>query len=109
LLEKEQPKLDKITKELAEKISDKLPIIYSEENFEGVAVRYRQQINENSKTFEVTPGDRMSAFSFSGKFSNKNFAKWSAVAKLVYMAVEFAINDLKLKPAEKENTSEIED
>jgi glucose/mannose-6-phosphate isomerase len=49
LLEKEQPKLDKITKELAEKISDKLPIIYSEENFEGVAVRYRQQINENSK------------------------------------------------------------
>ncbi len=60
------------------------------------------KIDENSKTFEVTPGDRMAAFSFSGKFSNKDFAKWSAVSKLVYMAIEFAINDLKLKPEEKD-------
>ena len=34
---------------LAKKIVGKLPIIYSAPNFEGVAIRFRQQINENSK------------------------------------------------------------
>ncbi len=34
---------------IAKKIFGKLPIIYSASHFEGVAVRFRQQINENSK------------------------------------------------------------
>lgn len=34
---------------LASKIHQKIPILYSEGNIEGVAVRWRQQINENSK------------------------------------------------------------
>ena len=34
---------------VAKKIYGKLPIIYSSGNFEGVAVRFRQQLNENSK------------------------------------------------------------
>lgn len=34
---------------IAKKILGKLPIIYASDNFEGVAIRFRQQINENSK------------------------------------------------------------
>jgi glucose/mannose-6-phosphate isomerase len=34
---------------IAKKINGKLPIIYSADNFEGVAIRFRQQLNENSK------------------------------------------------------------
>jgi glucose/mannose-6-phosphate isomerase len=34
---------------LAEKLHRKVPVIYSQANYEGVCVRFRQQINENSK------------------------------------------------------------
>jgi glucose/mannose-6-phosphate isomerase len=34
---------------LAEKLHKKIPVIYSQANFEGVAIRFRQQINENAK------------------------------------------------------------
>jgi glucose/mannose-6-phosphate isomerase len=34
---------------LSKKIFGKLPIIYSSDRFEGVAIRFRQQLNENSK------------------------------------------------------------
>jgi glucose/mannose-6-phosphate isomerase len=34
---------------IAKKIEGKLPIIYAPDNFEGVAIRFRQQINENGK------------------------------------------------------------
>lgn len=46
---KEAASLQKITAQLAEKIYDKMPVLYSDEKFEGVCVRYRQQINENAK------------------------------------------------------------
>ena len=34
---------------ITEKLYNKIPVIYTDANFEGVAVRFRQQINENSK------------------------------------------------------------
>lgn len=34
---------------LAEKLHKKIPVIYSQANYEGVCTRFRQQINENSK------------------------------------------------------------
>lgn len=34
---------------LAEKLHKKIPVIYSAANYEGVAVRFREQINENAK------------------------------------------------------------
>ena len=34
---------------IAEKLMGKIPVIYADANYEGVAVRFRQQINENSK------------------------------------------------------------
>lgn len=36
-------------KALAEKIGDRTPVIYSEASNEGIAVRWRQQLNENAK------------------------------------------------------------
>ena len=39
----------KKAKAIAKKIVGKLPIIYSAATYEGVAIRFRQQLNENSK------------------------------------------------------------
>jgi glucose/mannose-6-phosphate isomerase len=49
LLHAEKDSLRTATKDLAGKIVDRIPILYSEANYEGVAIRWRQQINENSK------------------------------------------------------------
>lgn len=34
---------------ITEKLMNKIPVIYADANYEGVAVRFRQQINENAK------------------------------------------------------------
>jgi len=39
----------KAAKSVADKIYDKIPVIYTTDRMEAVAVRFRQQINENSK------------------------------------------------------------
>ncbi len=49
LLDKESEHIKAETYYLAEKLHRKIPVIYSESNFEGVCIRFRQQINENSK------------------------------------------------------------
>lgn len=49
LLESEIENIKTEAKELADKLFGKLPVIYSAANYEGVSVRFRQQINENSK------------------------------------------------------------
>ena len=49
LLGKEQKNIIKKAEFLAKKLYKTTPIIYATEGFEGVAVRLRQQINENSK------------------------------------------------------------
>ncbi|MBL4593203.1 MAG: bifunctional phosphoglucose/phosphomannose isomerase [Flavobacteriales bacterium] len=36
-------------KTITEKLMNKIPVIYSDANYEGVAIRFRQQINENAK------------------------------------------------------------
>lgn len=48
-LDRETANLQKLTAKLAANLYDKMPILYSDERFEGVTVRYRQQINENGK------------------------------------------------------------
>ncbi len=37
------------SKNIAEQIVERIPVLYSEAQYEGVAIRWRQQINENSK------------------------------------------------------------
>jgi glucose/mannose-6-phosphate isomerase len=49
LLDAEEKDLRKKAKVIATKLNGKLPIIYSSADFEGMAVRFRQQLNENSK------------------------------------------------------------
>ncbi len=49
LLEVEKENIQKKSKEVAKKLFGKTPIIYVAKGFEGVAVRFRQQINENAK------------------------------------------------------------
>ncbi|HRO43010.1 MAG TPA: bifunctional phosphoglucose/phosphomannose isomerase [Flavipsychrobacter sp.] len=49
LLKAEEKDIQKQSKALAKKLISKTPIIYTAPNFEGVGVRFRQQINENGK------------------------------------------------------------
>ena len=49
LLDKENENIKKESKEIAAKLQNKFPIIYSLGTCEGTVVRFRQQINENSK------------------------------------------------------------
>lgn len=48
-LDKEEKRIVKQAKSLARKLNKKIPVIYSAANFEAVAIRWRQQLNENSK------------------------------------------------------------
>ncbi len=45
----EEKNTQKLAKQLSKKIVGKLPIIYSAPQIEGIAIRFRQQLNENSK------------------------------------------------------------
>lgn len=38
-----------VSKSVADKIVKRIPVLYSEASYEGLAIRWRQQINENSK------------------------------------------------------------
>ena len=49
LLDSEKEDVQKQAIDLAKKMFGKTPVIYVSQGFEGVAVRFRQQINENSK------------------------------------------------------------
>lgn len=49
LLEEEQVSIQKKASSLANKMHGKTPVIYASSGFEGVAIRFRQQLNENSK------------------------------------------------------------
>ena len=49
LLNSEIDNIKAEAKDITEAISNKTTVIFSEANFEGVAVRFRQQLNENAK------------------------------------------------------------
>ncbi len=49
LLEQEEESIKLIAKSYADRLSGKIPVIYADAKFEGVAIRFRQQINENAK------------------------------------------------------------
>jgi glucose/mannose-6-phosphate isomerase len=50
LLRKESADIKKQAEQIAKRLHKKIPVIYIEDRMEPVAVRLRQQINENSKT-----------------------------------------------------------
>lgn len=49
LLNDEQDAIRAEAKEIANQLQDKMPVIYCDADIEGVAIRFRQQLNENSK------------------------------------------------------------
>lgn len=49
ILDAEKNAIKEEAKKIAEKIYTKIPVIYSADMTEGIAIRFRQQINENSK------------------------------------------------------------
>ncbi|OJW81845.1 MAG: bifunctional phosphoglucose/phosphomannose isomerase [Bacteroidetes bacterium 46-16] len=49
LLNEEEQSIQKKAKAIAKKLTGKLPVIYAASDYEGLAIRVRQQINENSK------------------------------------------------------------
>ena len=49
LLKSEQKSIQAKARSIAKKLVGKMPVIYSSADFEGVAIRFRQQINENGK------------------------------------------------------------
>jgi glucose/mannose-6-phosphate isomerase len=49
LLIKEQEEIRSIASDMAKKLHHTFPVIYADSRFEGIAIRYRQQLNENSK------------------------------------------------------------
>jgi len=49
LLNSEEENILAKAKEISEKLLHKIPIIYAAANYEGVAIRFRQQLNENAK------------------------------------------------------------
>jgi len=49
LIETNEESVQRAAKELANFLSDKTPVIYAESRWEGVLIRFRQQLNENAK------------------------------------------------------------
>jgi glucose/mannose-6-phosphate isomerase len=49
LIQRERKAIEKKAQTIAQKLAGRTPIIYSAQSFEGLAIRVRQQINENSK------------------------------------------------------------
>jgi glucose/mannose-6-phosphate isomerase len=49
LLKKDQPAIRKAGEDLAARLHGRMPVIYCTSNYEGIAVRFRQQLNENAK------------------------------------------------------------
>lgn len=49
LIDNEEHNIIEEAKKVTEKLFNKIPVIYADAWYEGVAVRFRQQINENSK------------------------------------------------------------
>ena len=49
LLEHEQAAIEAEALVLAQKTADQIPVLYADAHYEGIAIRWRQQINENGK------------------------------------------------------------
>lgn len=49
LIKKDAKEIESASRILAEKLQDKIPVLYSSNHMESVTIRWRQQINENGK------------------------------------------------------------
>ena len=113
LLEKENDAIKNEAKLMAEKLTNKLAVIYSLGSSEGVAVRFRQQVNENSKqlcwhhTFPemnhnelvgwTTKNDNLVVVTFHTSFDFERTKKRYQVCKPVFEKYSHSVIDIIAK------------
>jgi glucose/mannose-6-phosphate isomerase len=117
LLEKEHANISTEAKKLAQVLLNKIPVIYSLGSCEGVSVRFRQQINENSKMLcwhhvfpemnhnelvgWTTKNDNIAVITFKTSFDYKRTQKRYEVCKAVFEKYAASVNDIMAKGQSK--------
>ncbi len=113
LLVNETQTIQTISKKIATQLINKIPVIYAVGNCEGVAVRFRQQINENSKMlcwhhvfpemnhnelvgWTETHPDKV-VITFTTSFENKRTQKRYDICKSIFEKYANGIIDLEAK------------
>lgn len=113
LLDSENEAIKKEALEVAKKLHNKIPVIYTLGTCEGVAVRFRQQINENSKmlcwhhTFPemnhnelvgwTTRNDNLAVLTFHTSFDNKRTKKRYEFCKPLFESLSSGVTDITAK------------
>ncbi len=113
LLEKENSNITTQAKHIAQILLNKIPVIYSLGSCEGVSVRFRQQINENSKMLcwhhvfpemnhnelvgWTTKNDDISVITFRTSFDYKRTQKRYEVCKPVFEKYSSGVTDITAK------------
>jgi len=117
LLDKENNAIKTEAQNLAKKLFNKIPVIYSLGSCEGVTVRFRQQINENSKmlcwhhTFPemnhnelvgwTTKNDDLAVVTFHTSFDYTRTKKRYEICKPIFEKYASAVIDIKAKGESK--------
>lgn len=110
LLSSKSESIQKISRNIAQQLIGKIPVIYALGNCEGTVVRFRQQINENSKMLcwhhvfpemnhnelvgWTEPHPDKVVISFSTSFTNKRTQKRYEVCKPVFAKYASGIIDI---------------
>jgi glucose/mannose-6-phosphate isomerase len=113
LLEKENNNITTEAKHLAKVLLNKIPVIYSLGSCEGVSVRFRQQINENSKVLcwhhvfpemnhnelvgWTTKNENIAVVTFRTSFDYKRTQKRFEVCKTVFEKYAASVTDITAK------------
>ena len=113
LLDKEKNDIKKEAQNIAQKLVNKIPVIYSLGSCEGAAVRFRQQINENSKMLcwhHVCPemnhnelvgwtvrNEDLAVITFHTSYDYKRTVKRYEVCKPIFEKYASAVIDLHAK------------
>jgi glucose/mannose-6-phosphate isomerase len=113
LLEKESGNITAEAKKIAQILFNKIPVIYSLGSCEGVSVRFRQQINENSKMLcwhhvfpemnhnelvgWTTKNDSIAVITFRTSFDYKRTQKRYEVCKTVFEKYSASVNEIVAK------------
>ena len=113
LLEQESKNITADAKKLAQTLLNKIPVIYSLGSCEGVSVRFRQQINENSKMLcwhhvfpemnhnelvgWTTKNENLAVVTFRTSFDYKRTQKRYEVSKSVFEKYSSGVYDIIAK------------
>lgn len=87
LLDKEQINIQTLAKELALEYKDKVPFLYSDDRFYSVAIRNKQQINENSK--HICNANKFPEFNHNELVGWENPKKTYHDSVVTYLMTEF--------------------